>query len=151
MTFTRTLYRRIQSTVNSLFTQSLRFSNCFCDRSKLFWNYFWILFSKIIILQVFTSRLIPEFSKNSNQNLFFRVCKISRFRKMNFWPWKRPKPVKLEWKFMTLAIFCWIGLVQASTRAEKNMEKFRINLYWFESNYMFSLDLIFFSICFENI
>ena len=30
--------------------------------------------------------------------------------------------VKLEWKFMTLAIFCWVGLVQASRLAEKNIE-----------------------------
>ena len=32
----------------------------------------------------------------------------------------------LEWKFLTLAIFCWVGFVVASTIAEKthkNIEK----------------------------
>ena len=31
--------------------------------------------------------------------------------------------VKLEWKFMTLAIFCGVGLVQTGTLAEKKHKK----------------------------
>ena len=50
----------------------------------------------IFILQVLTSRLIPKFSKKSNENLVFELCKVFEFSKMHFWPWKRPKPELLS-------------------------------------------------------
>jgi len=53
---------------------------------------------------------------------------------------------KLERKYMSLAIFCGVGLVQASTLAEKKHKKHRKSknhLNLFESSYIFSLDLIF--------
>ena len=66
------------------------------NRLKLFWNYFWKNPPPVMKLQVLTSRLIPKFSKKSNENLLFELCKVFEFSKMHFWPWKRPKPELLS-------------------------------------------------------
>ena len=66
------------------------------NRLKLFWNYFWKNPPPIMNFQVLTSRLIPKFSKKSNEYLLFKVCKVFEFSKMHFWPWKRPKPELLS-------------------------------------------------------
>ena len=66
------------------------------NRLKLFWNYFLKNPPPVMKLQVLTSRLIPKFSKKSNENLLFELCKVFEFSKMHFWPWKRPKPELLS-------------------------------------------------------
>ena len=54
------------------------------DRPKLFEIIFEFCSQQIMILQLLTSRLIPNFSKNSNKNLLFRHRKVFELRKMHF-------------------------------------------------------------------
>ena len=54
------------------------------DRPKLFEIIFEFCSQQIMILQLLTSRLIPKFSKNSNENLLFRHRIVSELRKMHF-------------------------------------------------------------------
>ena len=54
------------------------------NRPKLFEIIFEFCSQQIMILQLLTSQLIPKFSRNSNKNLLFKVCKVFEFRKIQF-------------------------------------------------------------------
>ena len=66
-------------------------------------------------------KLFLKFSKNSNKNLLLRVCKVFGFKKMHFWPWKKPNRNFCQAR-MKIYDLGWVRWVQASTLAEKNLK-----------------------------
>ena len=75
------LYHRDHRSTEQYFTQA---HGKIRDRPKLFEIIFEFCSQQIMILQLLTSRLIPKFSKNSNEDLLFRYRKVSELRKMHF-------------------------------------------------------------------
>ena len=93
------------------------------ESSKIVWKYFWILPPSNYDTSAFCESTDTKIFKKFEQKLAFEGSQSISVEQNAFLTTKKTKTgtsVKLKWKFMTLAIFCGVGLVQASTLAEKN-------------------------------
>ena len=107
----------------NFFLQRMLYKMELRDRAKSFQSYFWILLPAYYHAPgSYKSTRTKSFRKfeqklGQNQSQSSWVQKNAIFTGLKF---EIGTFAELEWLFLTLAIFCWVGLVVASTIAEKN-------------------------------
>ena len=120
------------------------------DRAKSIRNYFWILFPAKKHSpgsdESTGTKSFRKFERKVAQNQS-RSSLVQKNAILTDLKHKTGTLNKLELWFLTLAIFCWVGLVVVSTLAEKihkNIEKSgTILIFWSRIIYFFRFDFVF--------